>query len=134
MSALIKSFKNERILDHLFSDRFFDDYLPKTTNVPFDVVETDDEYKIDLLLAGFEKEDFSLEVEDGKLIISGERKESEDTKYNVKQSYFGIIKKTFTLPKDVVVDKIDAEYVNGVLKVKVPKDRELIRSKLIEVR
>lgn len=131
---LVKHFKNENLLDNLFNDRFFDDYLPKTTNVPFDVIETDDEFKIDLMLAGYEKEDFNLEVDDGKLIISGERKENEEIKYNHKQSYFGLIKKIFTLPKDVVVDKIDAEYINGVLKVSIPKDKELIRSKTIVVK
>ena len=49
-------------------------------------------------------------------------------------SFYGKVKKTFTLPKDVIIDKIDAEYVNGVLVVKVPKDKEKISNRKIVVR
>lgn len=126
--------KNRSPFDVLFNDSLFDEFIPKTTNVPFDVIENDDNYEIDLIVGGYNKKDFNLEVEDCKLLISGERVEKEDTKYNHKNSYFGKFKKSFTLPKDVLIDKIDAEYVDGVLNVTVPKDKELISSKTIVVR
>lgn len=131
---LLKRLENKTPFDLLFNDSLFDDYVPNTTGVPYDVIETDDEYKIDLLLAGFNKDDFKLEVDDGKLIISGERAEREDAKYTQKNSYYGKFTKKFTLPKDILIDKIDAEYLNGVLNVVVPKDTEQISSKTIVVR
>lgn len=137
---LVNKFKTPNLLDELFSDSFFDEindvYNRPNGNreIPFDVIETDDAYNVELMLAGYDKKDFNLEVDDGKLIITGERKEVEDTKYNHKTSYFGKISKSFTLPKEVMIDKIDAEYVNGVLNVSVPKDKELIGSKSIVVR
>lgn len=132
---LTKTLKGENnLLEGLFNDSLFTDYLPKTSNIAFDVIETDGEYKIGLLLAGYNKEDFNLEVDDGKLIITGERTEEDETKYNFKNSFFGKITKTFTLPKDIIIDKIDAEYVNGVLNVTIPKDKELINNKKIVVR
>jgi len=137
---LVKNLKSRNLLDDLFGDSFFseinDVYNKPNGNrgLPYDIIEAEDDFKIELMLAGFNKKDFNLEVDEGKLIISGERKEIEDTKYNHRQSYFGKITKTFTLPKDVIVDKIDAEYVNGVLVVTIPKDKELINSKSIVVR
>ena len=139
---LIKKFKTPNLLDELFSDSFFDeintvvrsDPFARNKEIPFDVIETDDAYNVELMLAGYDKKDFNLEVDDNKLTITGERNEVEDTKYNHKTSYFGKITKTFTLPKEVIVDKIDAEYINGILKVTVPKDKELIGSKSIVVR
>jgi HSP20 family protein len=131
---LLKKFEHKSPLDLFFNDSLFDDYIPKTTNVPFDIIESENEYEINLALAGYNKDDFNLEVEDGKLIISGERVERENAKYNIKNSYYGKFTKSFTLPKEILIDKIDAEYVNGVLNVKVPKDKELISSKTIVVR
>lgn len=138
----LKTLKSRNLLDDLFNDSFFNEIDPVTRSdpfarnkgIPFDVAETDDNFKIELMLAGFNKKDFNLEVEDGQLVITGERKENEETKYNHRNSYFGKITKTFTLPKDVLVDKIDAEYVDGVLNVTIPKDKELISSKSIVVR
>lgn len=120
--------------EDLFNDSLFDEIIPRTSNVPYDVIEDDDSFEINLVVAGLNKEDINLEVEEGELIVTGERFEKEDVKYNHKNSYYGKFKKKFTLPKDVLVDKIDAEYVNGVLNVKVPKDKELISSKTIVVR
>lgn len=131
---LLKRLENKTPFDLLFNDSLFDDYVPNTTGVPYDVIETDNEYKIDLLLAGFNKDDFKLEVDDGKLIISGERAERENAKYTQKNSYYGKFTKKFTLPKDVLIDKIDAEYLNGILNVIVPKDTEQISNKTIVVR
>ena len=80
---LIKKFKTPNLLDELFSDSFFDeintvvrsDPWARNKEIPFDVIETDDAYNVELMLAGYDKKDFNLEVDDNKLTITGERNE-----------------------------------------------------------
>lgn len=121
--------------DFMKSDLFFDDFMIKNSRSPtYDVIENESQYTIEMHLSGYKKKDLKLDVEDGMLIVSGERKEKEDTKYNFKGSSYGSFKNSFTLPKDVSVDKIDAEYVDGVLNITIPKDQEKIKSKLIEIK
>jgi HSP20 family protein len=108
--------------------RFERNFLPAA-----DVIENDTDYELNLSLAGFEKNDFNIKVEDSVLIISGERKKSEK-KYNVNETHYGKFIRKFTLPKEVKIDEITATYVNGILELKIPKDTNLTKSKLIEVK
>ncbi|MFW5847577.1 MAG: Hsp20/alpha crystallin family protein [bacterium] len=99
-----------------------------------DVIETEKEYNIDLMLPGIKKDDIKIKIEDGKISIEGERKENKENKFNHKETWFGKFKKTYVLPDDINVDNVDASYEDGILKVKIPKDTEKIKSKLIEVK
>lgn len=100
-----------------------------------DIIENDNEYLIEMLLAGVKKEDVSLEVEGDELTIKAERKENKDIKYNRKQSYFGKYKRMFVLPDEVNKENIDASLSDGVLSIKIPKaeSKKLIKS-TIEVK
>jgi HSP20 family protein len=130
-----KSFFND--LDNLFyDDLFYDDYLIKNKydfNPLHDIFEDDKNYSIDLYLPAFKKEDVSLNIEEAKLIVKGERKQ-DDVKFKVKQGYFGKFMKTYTLPNHVNRDEISAEFIDGVLKIKVPKSEDVLKKKLIEIK
>lgn len=136
---LIK-FKTRNLLDELFNESLFDDFLPSThfdnSFTPLgDVIETDDAYEIQLMLPAFSKKDFKIEIEKDTIIIEGERKEVEDAKYNHKQSYFGNFKKTYNLPDNVDRDNVNATYKDGVLKVVISKlEKEVAKPKLISVK
>ena len=69
----------------------------------------------------------SIEVQDGTLKISGERKEEhEQTErgwYRVERS-FGSFARSLSLPDGVDPDGIKAEFDNGVLEVRIPKPEE----------
>ena len=124
------------ILDDFFNDDWLH-FLPtkecnKCTPIG-DVIETDDAFNVELMLAGFNKEDIKMEVEDGVLSIEAERKKSEENKYNRVESYFGKYVKTYTLPEYIDVDNINAKYEDGVLKVTIPKTEEKVNTKLIEI-
>ena len=122
------------ILDNFFDDELFNWDVPERTVIPnYDIIENDSEYLIDFSLAGFTKEDVSLNVENDILTIEGERKANEDIKYNRKTTFYGKFKKTFTLPEDVVADKIDASFENGILSIGIPKNEKAKLSKSIEI-
>ena len=86
------------------------------------------------MLPAFKKENFNLFVDNDKLTVEGERTLNEETKYNTKQSYFGSIKRTYTLPNFVDANKIKSEYVDGVLNITIPKLKEKITKKTIEIK
>lgn len=124
--------------DDLFNDFWGMDKFFDVDNEYFnplnDIIETDNGYEIEVMLPGFSKKDINLEVVDNKLIIEGERKVKDDAKYNVRQSYYGKFKKSYTLPNDVKKDNIDAKFKDGILKLDIPKDKERVSSRLIEIK
>lgn len=109
------------------TSRFERNFLPAT-----DVIENENDFEVNLSLAGFEKSDFNVKVDNHVLIVSGEKKKLEK-KYNVKETSYGKFVRKFSLPKEVMIDEITANYVNGVLLIKIPKDTSTLKTKLIEV-
>jgi len=89
-----------------------------------DLSETEDAYIIRMDLPGVNKEDISINYQDGTLTVSGERKleqkEEGENFYHVERVY-GRFVRSFTFPKDIDADKIQAKYENGVLIITVPK-------------
>ena len=92
-----------------------------------DLVETGDHLVLRADLPGLEKDDVEIEVKDGVLTISGERKAQHEDKsegfYRVERS-FGTFSRSLTLPKGVHADKVEAEFDKGVLEVRIPKPEE----------
>ena len=94
-------------------------------------------YHIDVDLPGVNKEDISIDIDDGKLTISGERKIKEEIKeedyYKVETS-FGKFQRFFTIPKNVDIENITASSDNGVLEVVIPKLEKEKNKKKIEIK
>ena len=81
-------------------------------------------YHIDVDLPGVNKDNVDIHIEEGVLLISGERKTKEETKqedYYKIESSFGRFERRFTLPADVDSENIHAECADGVLEITVPK-------------
>lgn len=91
------------------------------------IIESNDEYLIELAAAGLKKEDFNIEFNNGKLTVSANKNESND-KVNYKQREFNYagFSRTFVVPKQKVEDaNISAKYENGVLSIALPKREEV---------
>ena len=86
-----------------------------------DVIEDDNKFTVEMILAGIKKEDVSIDIESDKLIIKAERKENKDLKYNRKETYFGKYERAFILPNNVDKENIGAEFADGILVITVPK-------------
>jgi len=92
-----------------------------------DVREDKDKYTVDLELPGFKREDINVHLEDGSLIISGERKSetaSEGTEVHRQERYYGKFSRALTLPVAVSPDKVKAAFKDGILTVTLPKAEE----------
>jgi len=94
---------------------------------PVDILESKDSYLIRAELPGMKKEDFHLELEDGTLTLSGERKFEEPTNgdgYHRIERLAGKFSRSFHIPQAVKHDGIKATYRDGILEVYVPKAEE----------
>jgi HSP20 family protein len=93
----------------------------------FDVYEDKDNVYVRAELPGMRKEDIDLSLHNGSLSISGERKSEEKLKeaevYRAER-FFGRFQRTIILPTPVAVDKIKAQYKDGILSVTLPKAEE----------
>ena len=89
-----------------------------------DVDETETDIRVTAELPGLEEKDISLEIANGTLLISGEKKsETEDRDRRFSERYYGRFERRIPLD-DVEQDKASASFKNGVLTVTVPKSRE----------
>jgi len=94
---------------------------------PVDILESKDAYLIRAELPGMKKEDFNLEVNDGTLTLSGERKAeslTEGIEYHRNERVHGRFSRSFYLPQTVKQDGIKASYRDGILEIHVPKAEE----------
>jgi HSP20 family protein len=92
-----------------------------------DLVESEENLVLRADLPGMSEDDVNIEIKDGVLTISGERKaehegRGEDT-HRVERS-FGSFSRSLSLPEGVDANKVDATFANGVLEVHVPKPEE----------
>jgi HSP20 family protein len=100
-----------------------------------DISESKDSYLIRAEVPGMKKEDFSLEVKDNTLTLSGEKKfeqPTEGVEYRRVERVAGKFVRSFTLPELVKHDAIKATYQDGVLEIQVPK-AEAAKPKQIEI-
>ena len=92
-----------------------------------DVVTKDNKLVTRVDLPGMKKEDVQVEVEDGFLTLSGERKketkEEKDSFYREEREY-GSFCRSVPLPKGVKADEVKATFTKGVLEVHLPKAKE----------
>ncbi len=88
-------------------------------------------------MPGLNKEDISIDFQEDKLTITGERKfkreEAKDKKYHLLETQYGSFSRTFILPENVNPAQIDAQFENGILHVTVPKDEQKVRKHQIQI-
>ena len=94
-------------------------------------------YHVDVDLPGVKKEDIKVDLNEGVLTISGERKTKEEVKqedYYKIETYFGKFSRSFTLPDNVDIENIEAKSDNGVLEIVIPKLKDDVSKKSIEIK
>ena len=134
-----------KFIDDFFNtDRFLIDFDSSFPNLNFknilpdaNIVENKKEFKIDLAAPGLDKKDFKIEMKNGMLTISAEKEEeskTEDENYLSREFSYSSLYRTFALPDNLIADKIDAKYENGVLKLKLPKSEVSIQEPIKHIK
>ena len=134
------------MMPSIFRENLFDDFMDGFTFPAFsdidkalygkharnlmktDVKETDTGYEVDIDLPGFKKDEITLELKDGYLVISAakgldkDEKEKETGKFVRQERYAGSMRRSFYIGENVKEDDIHAKYESGVLKINIPKE------------
>ena len=137
MKSLMKS--NGTIfpaIQSLFDDFFTRDWVdPSLANLPMsgatlpavNVVESNDDFRIEVAAPGMKRDDFKVELDNNVLTISSEREDKNEEKdadgnYTRREFSYQSFRRRFALPEHKVLgDRIAARYADGILHVTVPK-------------
>ena len=108
---------------------FFNVATSGLQNVPaVNVVENPDGFRIEVAAPGLSKDDFKLNLHHNNLTISAykenKQEEKEGEKFTRREFSYSSFQRTFTLPTLVDSENIQANYVDGVLKIAIPKREE----------
>ena len=103
------------------------------------VFEDDQRVVVRLEVPGMEKDNFNIEVIDNMLVVRGQKRfehESSEGRYRLLQCAYGSFRREISLPVPVKVDKTEATYRSGVLRIELPKttpQRAQSKAKLIKI-
>lgn len=100
------------------------------------VMEQEDRFEIELAVPGMNKEDFSISIEKDLLTIeasSTEETKEQNANFTRREFAYGKLSRAFSLPENVDRDAIKAEYVNGILKLTLPKTEKEILKRQVKI-
>ena len=131
---MVPARRNQNWLPSIFNDFLNNDWLMErrnTTAPAVNILENDDEYKIEVAAPGMTKEDFKVHInEDNELIISMEKRseeKEEDKKhkgtYLRREFSYTQFQQSLLLPDNVERDKISAKVEHGVMSIDIPKKK-----------
>ena len=121
----------QKHMNNLFGDIFDDSSLMATSSgsfVPkFNISETDTAFEVSAELPGLEEKDIDISIEKNILSIEGEKnfeEEKNEKNYHLTERRYGSFKRSFSLPENLALDKVEAKFNNGVLTMHLPKTDE----------
>ncbi len=128
---------NPAVIDTMFSDLFTGGRVEYASRFPsVNLLEEETKFSLELVAPGFDKEEVKINLEGNQISISGEKKSEEtETKKNYTRHEFKAEKfnRVFTLPENINVEEIKAEFKNGILHVEIPKKTEEKKTKEIVI-
>lgn len=128
LDSFFNSFLNDSVLPKINQDS---DFKPGVN-----IFETEKAFEIQMALPGMRKEDVRINLNENALTISGERflKKDETTgTTHYSEIREGKFSRSFTLPETIVSDSIEANFVDGILEITLPKSEPKV-AKTIEIK
>lgn len=127
-ASAITRFKSDEN-NNLPPSRDVDDeaYWPRMTwaMLAGNVFEDDNKVVVRLEIPGMDKDNFKVEVQNGTLVVSGEKRfesEKSEGRYRSFQCAYGSFRRSVKLQAPVVADAAQASYQNGILRIELPKE------------
>lgn len=120
-------------------DRLFEDFsfsrpargvfsfpgLPVETKPAVELVEKDGGYRLTVEVPGMAEKDLDVELAEGVLTVSGEKRDESETKdsgYLISERSYGAFRRQISLPADVDPNSLEAKVRDGVLSLDMKKD------------
>ena len=117
----------ERLFDEMIHRPWGFSRETRGWNPSVDLYETADAFVVEADLPGVRKEDVTVQVENGDLVLQGWRsleKSHSDGRYHTMERSSGHFTRQMKLPESVEKDAIQAEFRDGVLRVILPKIKQ----------
>jgi HSP20 family protein len=95
-----------------------------------DFVEREKEYVVSAELPGMDENELEVKLSSGVLTIRGEKKEErkeEQPSYRMSERRYGSFERSFRLPEGIDEERIDAQFVKGLLTIRLPKSEEALQ-------
>lgn len=128
------TFMRKPFKDDFFQDFFKDldfDSRPMLHSRPLtNIKKLDNKHQLEIMAAGFEKSDFTIELAQGKLIVSA-KKETKDEDYTKQEFQVREFKREFYLGEGFAESDINASYEAGILTIDIPIKKK--KSKMIKI-
>lgn len=135
MNTLVRYNQLPAFADHMVArelNRFFGHpgsnlarYQKPVSTVPATNIKEDESaFYLEVAAPGLKKENFTVNVENKTLTIAFKQEgkaDQETGKFTHKEFGYAAFERTYHLPKNVNVDQIQATYIDGILKVALPK-------------
>lgn len=119
-------------------DGFFPTIFRERTVPAVNVSEDDKLFKVEMAAPGLKRDDFHVSIERNMLVIKSEleeEKEVEEKTWTRKEYNYTAFERSFWMPENVLPEKIEAVYKNGILTVTLPKKEVVVKkTKAIEVK
>ena len=100
------------------------------------IQEDEKQFTLEVAAPGLKKDDFKISMENFHLTISREvNEEKEEVKDNFTRREFAYnnFSRSFRLPKTILVNKIKADYKDGILSIALAKDEKITLTREISV-
>ena len=130
--VLSNTIRNQRnLIDTLFGDDFFtstdviDDYSVRTN-----VATTDEEYRIDVVAPGLDKNDMNVKIENSQLYISYDNENTDKSE----RVYYRSFTRFWKLPSDADCNTIRPDYKQGILSIFIPRESAAAESITIDIK
>ena len=128
----------DELFNNFFKNDYHEDYVKECGSTPAtNVFETENEFKIEVLLPAFTKKDLQLNVHNNILTVKVEKENEEKSEeYKYAHREFGAynFERQYRVPKSVSAEKIAAKFENGVLNIVLPKKEEALEKAPVEIK
>ncbi len=132
---------NRNLVDDLFENFWNNDYHENyVKNQPAtNVLENEKDFKIELMLPGFKKEDVQINYHKNLLTVKVDKEElknksEESVKYAHREFGMYNFEKQFKVPNTIETDKIDANFEEGILSIVLPKKEEALEKAPVAIK
>ena len=133
---------NRVLVDELFNNFLKNDYHESyknncSTKPATNIFETEADFKIEVLLPGFNKEDVQMNFQNNLLTIKVEKEKdnkTEEFKYSHREFGAFNFEKQYNIPKSVNNEKINAQFENGILNIVLPKKEEALEKEPVNIK
>ena len=134
---------NRNLVDDLFDNFLKNDYdenyLRNCNQPATNVLENEKDFKIELMLPGFKKEDVQINYHKNLLTVKVDKEElreksNESAKYALREFGMYNFEKKYKVPNTVENDKIDASFENGILSIVLPKKKEALEKAPVSIK